>query len=380
MNLAANERLRAVDWLRGLVMVLMVIDHVRVFSGVPSWSADPAIFFTRWVTHYCAPLFVFLAGTSIWLRARVRTDTTHYLLTRGLLLIALEFTLIRLCWTFNFDYAHYALAGVIWVIGLCMVLMAGLIRFGERAVLTTGLVIVFGHNLLDFWLPGARDGLMTGPLALLWKLLYIGPNQGPIMIGALQFNVLYSLLPWIGVMALGYAFAQVLAWPTESRDRFCRLAGIAAIALFIVLRGSNLYGDPNPWSADNGMSPWLSFLATTKYPASLDFLLMTIGPALLVLPTVDRWRGLVSDALVLFGREPLFFYLLHIPLVHALALGVSWLRTGSVDPWLFANHPMGNPPAPDGYAWPLWWLYLTWAIAVAMLYVACRMKQSRART
>ena len=377
MNLVANERLRAVDWLRGLVMVLMVIDHVRVFSGVPAGGADPAVFFTRWVTHFCAPLFVFLAGTSIWLRALKRDDTSRYLLTRGLMLIVLEFTLIRLSWTFNLDYAHYALAGVIWVIGLCMVLMAGLVRLGERAVLAIGVVVVFGHNLLDFWLPGALDGLMAGSLAPLWKLLYVGPNYGPISIGSLQFSVLYSLLPWIGVMALGYAFAPVLAWPFERRDRFCRLAGVAAIVLFLVLRGSNLYGDPNPWTADGDKAAWLSFLATTKYPASLDFLLMTIGPALLVLPTVDRWRGFVSDALVLFGREPVFFYLLHIPLVHALALGVSWLRTGSVDPWLFANHPMGNPPAPEGYMWPLAWLYLTWAVATAILYFACRMKQRR---
>ena len=217
MNLAANERLRAVDWLRGLVMVLMVIDHVRVFSGVPAGGADPAVFFTRWVTHFCAPLFVFLAGTSIWLRALKRDDTSRYLLTRGLMLIVLEFTLIRLSWTFNLDYAHYALAGVIWVIGLCMVLMAGLVRLGERAVLAIGVVVVFGHNLLDFWLPGALDGLMAGSLAPLWKLLYVGPNYGPISIGSLQFSVLYSLLPWIGVMALGYAFAPVLAWPFERR-------------------------------------------------------------------------------------------------------------------------------------------------------------------
>lgn len=363
MEQAYADRLRGIDWLRGLAMALMVVDHVRVYAGVPAGGPEPAVFFTRWITHYCAPLFVFLAGSSIWLRARRRDDTSRYLLTRGLLLVALEFTIVRLSWTFNLDYAHYALAGVIWVIGICMVLMAGLVKFGPRGVLAVGLLVVFGHNLLDF-----APGLVgDGPLA---KLLYVGPMMGPIQFGALAFNVLYSIVPWIGVMALGYAFGQALELPAQRRDALCRRLGIAAIALFLLLRAGNLYGDPRPWQAGGEMPAALSFLNATKYPASLSFLLMTLGPALLLLPTVERARGRIADALVLFGREPLFFYLLHIPLVHALALGVSLLRTGAVDPWLFANHPMGNPPAPDGYAWPLWLLYLIWAIALAILYAA----------
>lgn len=368
-----SERLRGIDWLRGLAMVLMVVDHVRVYAGVPAGGPEPAVFFTRWITHFCAPAFVFLAGTSIWLRAQKHDDTTGYLLSRGLLLIVLEFTAIRLFWTFNLDYAHYALAGVIWVIGICMVLMAGLAKLGTRAALAFGLLLVFGHNLVDV-LPGARTALGDGALA---KLSYLGPTAGPIQWGELQFNVLYSIVPWIGVMAVGYGFGRVLALPPERRDRLCRWLGLAAIGLFLLLRAGNSYGDPRPWQAGGEMPAWLSFLNASKYPASLSFLLMTLGPALLLMPLANRLRDGVSDALVSFGREPLFFYLLHIPLVHALALGVSWLRTGAIDPWLFADHPMGNPPAPDGYAWPLWLLYLVWAVAVALLYVAVRVYERR---
>jgi len=374
------ERLRGIDLLRGLVMVLMVIDHVRVFSGISAGGTTPDLFFTRWITHFCAPVFVFLAGTSAWLYSRRHADLSRYLLTRGLLLIVLEFSVIRLAWTFNLDYAHYALAGVIWVIGISMIALALITRLPMRAVLVFGLVVVGAHNLFDAFL-GARIGeLLDSPWAPLWKLLYLGPAGGPIGIGSLQLHVLYSFVPWVGVMALGFAFAPLLMLPATQRDRWCRSLGFAAIALFIVLRAAQAYGDPRGYGDLGHLPPWLAFVATTKYPASLQFLLMTLGPALALLPWFERRRGPISDALIVIGREPLLFYLLHIPLVHALAIAVSWLRAGQVDPWLFANHPMGAPPPPDAYVWPLWLLYLVFAIATPLLYLACKDYARRRRT
>ena len=179
--------------------------------------------------------------------------------------------------------------------------------------------------------------------------------------------VLYSLVPWIGVMAAGYGFGPILIREPSRRDRACLAIGLSATALFLVLRGFNLYGDPNPWART-----LFSFLGTTKYPASLDFLLMTLGPTIALIPILERARGPLARALTVFGRVPFFYYALHIPLIHLLALVVSKARLGYVSPWLFENHPMGNSPPPEGYTWSLGLLYLVWAVAIAILYVACR--------
>lgn len=382
-GLCATDRLSSIDRLRGLVMVLMAIDHARVYSGLPAGGQDPAIFFTRWITHFCAPVFVFLAGTSVFLYGRRHADLSRHLLVRGAWLILLELTVLRLAWTFNFDVAHM-MAGVIWVIGWSLILMAGLVRLPWRVVGAFGLLVMAGHNLLDPHLEALTPRLAGGPQSGLWKALYLGFFAGPIGFGAdgPRLTVLYSLVPWVGVMAAGYAFGRVFELPAPRRNRLCLALGFGAVALFLLLRGFNLYGDPRPWSAGGAaaaggqggtsMPPLLSFLNTTKYPASLAFLLMTLGPALALLPALERARGRVMDALALFGRVPFFYYLLHIPLIHALALLVSLARTGVVDPWLLANHPMGASRAPEGYAWSLPLLHAVWAVALVPLYLACR--------
>jgi uncharacterized membrane protein len=373
------SRVGSIDVIRGATMVLMAIDHVRVFSGLPSGGPTAGIFFTRWVTHFCAPAFFFLAGTSAFLYGRHHADLGRFLLTRGLFLVLLELTVIRFAWTFNVDYPHYALAGVIWALGWCMVLMSVFVRLTVPTVGWIGLGIVFGHNLLDH-APGLTSALAQGPFAGLWKVVYLGFFQGPIVLSAAgpQLVVLYSIVPWIGVMAAGYAFGAVVVADLPRRRRWSLAIGLGAIAAFVVLRGFNLYGNPAPWRAPavgsgtgRAMLGFFSFLSPAKYPASLDFLLMTLGPTIALMPMLDRVKGIVARTLSLFGRVPLFFYLLHIPLIHLLALGVSMARSGHVNPWLFANHPMGNPDPPDGYAWSLMLLYLVWAIAVAILYVAC---------
>ena len=373
----STSRIASIDILRGAVMVLMAIDHVRVFSGVPAGGPTPALFFTRWVTHFCAPAFIFLAGTSIFFYARKHSDVSRFLLVRGAWLILLELTVLRLSWTFNLDFAHYEMAGVLWVIGWCMILMAGLVKLPLSVSAAFGAIIIAAHNLMDSRLWQLADGLNASKFSGLWKILYFGFYAGPLRFGADGPNliVLYSLIPWIGVMAVGYAFGEVLTFERTRRNRICLLLGIGAIALFLVLRGFNLYGDPRPWAHPTPQHPMpaaLSFLNCTKYPASLNFLLMTLGPTIALIPFLESASGPLSRALVIFGRVPFFFYILHIPLIHTLALIVSKIRLGYVSPWLFANHPMGNPEPPDGYTWSLPVLYAVWAITIAMLYFACR--------
>jgi uncharacterized membrane protein len=375
----SRTRIASLDLVRGAVMILMAIDHVRVYSGVPPGGPDPAIFFTRWITHFCAPAFVFLAGTGAFFHGRRHADLSRFLLTRGAWLIVLEATFVRLAWTFNFDFGGYALAGVIWVIGVSMILLAGLARLPVTVVGAIGVAIVAGHNLLDAQL----NAIITsgGEVSALAKFLYVGFFAGPIRVGAggPDLFVLYSIIPWVGVMAAGYAFGRVLILEPGRRDRICLWLGCGAIALFLLLRGFDLYGDPVPWRAalaggDRAapMPAALAFLNTSKYPASLAFLLMTLGPILALLPLLDRAGGTAARWVTVFGRVPFFYYVLHLPLIHALAIGVSWLREGTVNPWLFANHPMGNPPPPAGYAWSLPTLYLVWAMSVVILYFACR--------
>lgn len=394
---SSTGRIASIDIVRGVVMLLMAIDHVRVYSGLPAGGPTAGIFLTRWVTHFVAPAFIFLAGTSAFLHGRKLTATpalARFLLSRGLWLVFLELTILRIAWTFNFDFSHYLLAGVIWVIGWCMVLLAGLIFLPTPALSAFGLLVVFAHNILDHYASVLIPAIQNSHWAWLAQLLYFG---GPIQVGehGPTLFVLYSIVPWVGVMALGYVFGRVMIIDSQSRRRLCLALGTAAIALFLLLRGLNLYGDPRPWSAPAPsaaqqsipsssaaaapVSPrrpqapaWISFLNTTKYPASLLFLLMTLGPMLIALALLEQSHGRLTDTMTIFGRVPFFYYALHIPLIHLLAIFVSIFRLGSVSPWLFANHPVMVPPAPTGYVWSLGLLYFVWAITVMVLYFPCR--------
>ena len=358
------SRVASIDLIRGAVMVLMAIDHVRVYAGVPAGGPTAGVFLTRWITHFVAPAFIFLAGTSAFFYGRKHSDLSKFLFRRGVWLILLELTVIRVGWTFNFDFKNYMLAGVIWVIGWCMVIMAALVHMRPRNVGILGLAIILLHN-------AAMGPLMQLlPLGETWKVLYTGFFDGPL--NGTPLIVLYSIIPWIGVMAAGYGFGTVLTLEPARRNRLCLQIGLGAVALFLVLRGFNLYGDPRPWSATPPMPAWISFLNTTKYPASLSFLLMTLGPTIALIPVLEGAGCRTAGWLSVFGRVPFFYYLLHIPVIHALALVVATIRTPEATWWLFTNHPMGNPPAPDGYTWSLGLLYLIWAIAVVLLYVPSR--------
>ncbi len=377
MGAAAPEsrRFPSIDIVRGAVMVLMALDHVRVFAAVPAGGPTPGIFLTRWITNFVAPAFLFLAGTSAWLHGRTHPDLRRFLVTRGLLLVVLELTLIRLAWTFNFHYHEYVLAGVIWAIGWSMVILSVMVRLPIRVVGVIALLVIAGHNALPW--ERILDAAPASSLSALWKVLYVGFFRGPIDVlgDGPRVWVLYSIAPWCAVMAAGYAFGPVMAMPAARRRLVCMGTGIGALALFLVLRATNLYGDPSPWhppSAEGELSSLFSFLNPSKYPASLSFLLMTLGPMFIALALFESPRGRVARWLEVFGRVPFFYYVAHIVLIHLVAMVVSVARLGHVSPWLFANQPMDPGPAPDGYRWPLGLLYATWLLVIVMLYPACR--------
>jgi uncharacterized membrane protein len=365
--IARASRIASLDFVRGVAMVLMAIDHVRVYSGLPAGGPTPGIFFTRWVTHFVAPAFVFLAGTSAYLHGRRlpgRGALARFLVVRGAWLILLELTVIRLAWTFNTDFQHYLLAGVIWMIGCCMILMAAVIYLPTTAIGAVGVAIIALHNLTNVFPPAFGP---DGPPALL-KILYFG---GAVELGASgpPLLVLFVIVPWIGVMMAGYAFGRVMEMSPERRRAVSFRTGLALTVLFVVLRALGVYGDPRPWSS---ASPVLAFLATTKYPASLLFLLMTLGPTLMLIAWAEGRRSRLMDAVTVFGRVPLFYYLLHIPVIHLAACIVSLAREGQVNPWLFGNHPLAPPPVPPGYTWSLPLLYVVFATCVVVLYFPCR--------
>lgn len=378
------RRIHSIDVTRGVVMVLMAIDHVRVYAAVPAGGPIPAVFFTRWITNFVAPAFAFLSGTSAYFlgqRLGSKKALSRYLVTRGLILVLLELTVIRVAWTFNFDFGSYLLAGVIWMLGWCMVLLAAIIWLPTVGIAVFGLAVIFLHNLMDSLPPSIGEQLSQSSLAWLWQILYFG---GPMQIGAHgpTLMVLYSIVPWVGVMAAGYAFGEVLTLEPARRDRICYTIGAAAIILFLLLRSHNFYGDPRHAHAAGPMQMpyFMRFINTTKYPASLDFLLMTLGPTILLLPLADRARGVIGEFFSTFGRVPMFYYLLHIPTIHFAALLVSLIRQGRLEPWLFANHPAMVPPPPDGYRWPLLLLYAVFIAVVAVLYFPCRAYARRKAT
>ena len=354
----APARIGSLDLWRGIVMVLMAIDHVRVYSGLPAGGPSAGIFFTRWVTHFCAPAFVFLAGTAAFLYGRKAGlhAMSRYLFTRGLALVLMEVTIIRLSWTFTLASLSSPLAGVIWMLGWCMVLMAGLVRLSIAAVTVVGLVLVFGQDIV---------GGAAGRLPFLGAFVYSG---GEVQLGAAgpTFSILYTIIPWIGVMALGYAFGAIVVRPAEERHRAFVRIGVVATAAFLLLGGALVAFSP----AGDGPPALFQLLNQRKYPASPLYLLMTLGPPIALLPLAERARGALAGLFTTFGRVPLFYYLLHIPVIHLLALLVWKIRDGQVHPEWFASAPYVSVPPEQ--RWSLALLYLVFAVSILALYFPCR--------
>ncbi|HET7422727.1 MAG TPA: heparan-alpha-glucosaminide N-acetyltransferase domain-containing protein [Gemmatimonadales bacterium] len=361
-----RRRVDHVDLLRGLVMVIMVLDHVRAyFSGAHFDPTDltrttPALFATRWITHYCAPVFVFLAGASVWIAGtrRTRGELARFLLSRGIWLVFLELTVISFAWYLSTAWTLGAFAQVIWAIGWSMVVLAGLIYLPRGAVAAIALAMVLGHNMLDGVTPER-----FGALAPLWRVLHV---SGPL--GIAPILGLYPLVPWIGVMALGFLAGPVVFSSSPKDARRLLWAGAVLVAGFVVLRWVNVYGDPHP-RVLHGETDLvvMSFLNLTKYPPSLLYLLMTLGPALLALAWLRRARGSVAEVLVTFGRVPFLFYVAHLFLVHALAVGAGVLQGF---PASAMRTVFKQLPADYGFGLPV--VYLVWLGVVAVLYPVCR--------
>jgi uncharacterized membrane protein len=374
----SSSRILSLDIFRGLIMVIMALDHTRdFFTNVPfepetltqTW---PALFFTRWITHFCAPMFFLLAGTGAYLYGHRRTtgELTRFLWTRGLWLIALEFTIVGTAWSFQIPFGFF---GVIWALGASMVLMAAVVRLPMRWIAGLSAVMIVFHDLLD----GVRPA-QFGSLAWLWSILH---KRGGVMLpfGAREF-VLFPLVPLVAVMAAGYVLGPLYTMDRTRRKKLLMLLGAGMIALFFFLRLTNLYGNPpgglgGVSQGDFHLQPTLAktvilFLDVEKYPPSLQFLLMTIGPSFLLLAWLERERvprGLT--ALWIFGRVPMFFYILHLYLIHCLAIAVAALRGQSVG-WLFRGAIFGDTPA--GYGYNLPFVYLVWIAVVVLLYFPCR--------
>jgi uncharacterized membrane protein len=391
-----HQRLDSVDFLRGLVMVIMLLDHTREAVHAGSFRFSPTdlsktsvvLFFTRWITHLCAPTFVLLAGTSIYLqlkRGKSRAELSRFLLTRGLWLIVLEFTVIRFAILFNVDYSFLGLAEVIWVFGVSMMVLAALIFLPVRAVAAIGIGMIALHNLLDkIQVPPATAFAMKPPpdiMQKLWMVLH-QPGFVPLFRNA-KFFVAYPLIPWIGVMAAGYALGSVFSWEAERRRRFLLRLGLVLAALFVLIRGINTYGDPQPWTKQaTAIFTVLSFLNTAKYPASLLFLLMTLGISLLILAWAD---GVLKDnffsrIIITFGRVPLFYFVLQMFVSHAFGVILNYLAGKSVN-YFFLNFPASVTSAPPDAGFRLWVVYAAWLAGLVLLYPLClwygKMKQGR---
>jgi uncharacterized membrane protein len=373
-----RRRIDSVDLLRGAIMIIMALDHTRDYLGNVAASptnlatASTALFLTRWVTHFCAPVFFLLTGTgaALALRHRSRGELSRFLWTRGLWLILLEETLLRTLWQFNVDY-RLTILNVLWALGWSMIVLAAMSRLPLGVVVAFGVGLIALHHLADRVTPAA-----FGALAPLWIVLH---QPGPLLATPRVFVfVAYPLVPWIGVTALGFALGRIFDWSQPRRRTFLLRLGAALVVAFVLLRATNLYGDPRPWTAQpSALRTVLAFVNTNKYPPSLLFLLMTLGPALLALRLldVDERRSLpgVLRPVLVFGRVPLFYFVLHVLLIHLIALVRSAVAFGGVH-WVLESPSIANFPITQPPGWPLSlpWVYASWLLVVLLAYPCCR--------
>ena len=360
------QRVTSVDLVRGIVMILMALDHTRDFFSKLRFQpedlskATPFLFFTRWITHFCAPTFFLLAGVGVALsmsRGKSKREMSWFLVTRGLWLVVLEVTLTHFGWQFSMDFPQFLL--VIWALGLSMVILAGLVYLPKKAILAISLATIVLHNLLD-----GISAESFGALAPLWHILHV---PGPLIIKPFVF-VGYPLIPWFAVMSLGFVLGDVFKWEPERRKRFLMWTGIAVTVAFIALRGINGYGDARSWSPQRTVALTIaSFGNASKYPPSLIYLLMTLGPTMIALALFERARGAVSRVVSVYGRVPMFYYILHLFLIHILAAAFALWQGGDAS---FLNLDVESFPA--WYGTNLAGVYLAWFIVVALLYVPCR--------
>jgi uncharacterized membrane protein len=364
-----RARLESVDVVRGVIMIIMALDHTRDFFGAPDSptnlaTASIALFVTRWITNICAPVFFLLTGTGAWLslRKRTRPELSRFLFTRGLWLIFLDLVLFRcLAVQFNFDY-HTTVITVLWALGWAMIVLSMLVHLPPSVVTTFGVVMIVTHNLLD-------SIKFANPL---WSILH-SPNIILTTPGHIVF-LAYPLIPWIGVTAVGYGLGQIYAWEPNRRQAFLLRLGLGLTIGFVMLRAINIYGDPSRWATQHTPTyTVLSFLNTTKYPPSLLFLLMTLGPALLLLWSVDTHTPRLLRPALIIGKVPMFYYLIHFALIHVLAVILCYARYGHIH-WMFESPDLAHFPItqPPGWGLTLPFVYLIWAVVILAMYPLCR--------
>jgi uncharacterized membrane protein len=370
-----KQRITSIDILRGAIMIIMAIDHTRDFFHYPGHNptdmatTTPILFFTRWITHFCAPTFVFLSGVSAHIAGTRRTkgELTGFLIKRGLWLILVELVVITFAFSVDPLY-HVLIFQVIWAIGFSMILLGLLVRLPLKYIGIIGALIFFGHDLLD--------GLQV-PASGIWH--YIDPIFFTAFGSVLQINAhhfifdLYAVIPWTGVMLLGYVFGAMYAkgYDAQKRKKILRYSGIAALALFVALRFINMYGDPNPWTVQkDSVHTVLSFFNVSKYPPSLLYSCMTLGVSLLVLATTEGINTRFSRMLVVYGNVPFFYYVLHFYLLRTICIIVFFASGFTASQIVNPNSTL--PFQPQGWGFPLWGVYLIWLCVVIILYFPCR--------
>ncbi|HEY0653870.1 MAG TPA: heparan-alpha-glucosaminide N-acetyltransferase domain-containing protein [Chryseosolibacter sp.] len=369
----STQRVQSIDLLRGIVMIIMALDHVRDYFHADAFLYNPlnlestsvSLFFTRWVTHFCAPVFVFLAGTSAYLvgSRKGKTELTSFLFKRGVWLLVLEFTVINIAWFFNFEFSLIALT-VIWALGIGMIALAGAIHLPFKVILALAIVMIAGHNVLD------PIKLGTDTPGVLWALLheYKGFQLQPFFL-----FVGYPVIPWIGIMLLGYCFGTLYLPSADAshRKKILLQTGIAMVVGFVILRLLNAYGDPFPWTVQKTpVFTFLSFINVTKYPPSLDYILVMLGPALIFLAVTENWRGKINQYVIALGRVPMFYYITHLYLIHIIAV-VAALATGFEFSDMIFNTWVTDSPNLRGYGFNLGVTYLVWIAVVLALFPLC---------
>ena len=372
------KRIDSIDFLRGLVMVIMLIDHTREYVHSEAFHSSPTdltktnamLFFTRWITHICAPTFVFLAGTSIFLMSQRNTKTkmSIFLIKRGLWLVLAELIIITLAWTFN-PFYNLLILQVIWAIGISMVLFAVIIQLPFWLIFSLGVVIVFGHNLLDY--PDINKSFRGGWLA---DLLYFS-NFSIYSLGKDHwFLIVYAFLPWLGVMMLGYCFGKLYAptFDAGRRKKMLLLMGTGLIVLFIMIRLMKGYGDPFPMSSQPRGTTFtvLSFFNVNKYPPSLAFLSMTIGAGMLLLVLLENVQNRITGFFLVYGRVPMLYYILHLYLIHLVAVIVFFAQGFSTADIISTGNPFFFKPA--GFGFGLLGVYAVWLFVFLVLYPVCK--------
>jgi len=376
MATLTKNRIQSIDLLRGLIMIIMALDHVRDYICSSSFLFDPldltktngSLFFTRWITHFCAPVFMLLAGTSAYLTGQKKTkkELSAFLFKRGLWLVFLEMIVVNFAWSFNIKLPIIFFI-TIWALGISMMVLAVLIYLPKKIILAFCIIIIAGHNLLDtIHVPG--NTLPGFGWALLHEQQFFNWEGKIWLVG-------YPLIPWIGVMPLGYCLGRWYAadYDAVKRRRNLRILGISAIILFILLRFSNVYGDPVRWSAQkDNFFTFLSFMNVNKYPPSLLYLLITLGPALLFLAYTEHLKGALVRVITVYGRVPMFYYLIHIYIIHLIALFASVFIPGQNWRLWILDEPIWFTTGLKGYGFSLPVCYLIWIAVVVAVYPLCK--------